>query len=523
MSSPMKYRQPGFMLAGWLLCVAVSLLGQDIKQTVIASAAPPTNIGSRLELFVDEALIEEMRGVSLQLHRPAMAEVVLSFDRPWEGPGNHYITVFQDGLTYRMYYRCATGSNLSADGTGWVMHTCYAESRDGIHWERPNLGLFEFGGSKQNNIVAVPSNGAVQWNEESNFAVFKDSNPNALDTERYKAVGGESVPVNMGLNGFVSPDGIHWRRKGSQPIMTSTMTKYPMPNAFDAQNVVFWDTVQKQYVGYIRDMYPAPGTGEMTRGIRRTTSADFVHWSAPEWIGLGNSPPEQFYTNAITPYFRAPHIYLGFPMRLVPHRYADFLPKIYDAVREPGVTDSVFMSSRDGEHWRYYPEAFILPGTNALNWTDRSNCIVWGVVPTGKDEMSIYVLEHYHLPSIHVRRAVLRTDGFVSASVPSSGGELVTKPIVFQGTRLVINYSTSAAGGVRVEIQDSDGRPLPGFRLVDSIELFGDSVEQEVRWDGGPDVSVIQGRPIRLRFVMKEADLYSFQFRDRGAEKEQER
>lgn len=85
----MKYRRSGFILAGGVLCVAVSLLGQDINPTVTASQAPPTEIGSRLELFVDEALIEGIRGVSLQLHRPSMAELVLSFDRPWEGPDNH--------------------------------------------------------------------------------------------------------------------------------------------------------------------------------------------------------------------------------------------------------------------------------------------------------------------------------------------------------------------------------------------------------------------------------------------------
>jgi hypothetical protein len=74
-----------------------------------------------------------------------------------------------------------------------------------------------------------------------------------------------------------------------------------------------------------------------------------------------------------------------------------------------------------------------------------------------------------------------------------------------------------------VEIQDIDGKPIPGFRLVDSRDLFGDLVEQEVRWDGGPEVSAVAGRPVRLRFVMKDADLYSFQFRDNGLEKSQGR
>ncbi len=513
MGSPMKYRESAFILAGLLLCVAVSLLGHDNKQSMTASTPPPTDIGSMLQLFIDEASIAEMRGVSLKFHRPSRAEVSIAFDRPWEGPGNHYVSVFKDGPLYRMYYRCAAGSNLSAAGEGWVMRTCLAQSSDGIHWERPNLGLFEFNGSKQNNIVWNPPSNEPQWNEACNMAVFKDTNPNAPDSERYKAIGGESVPVNIGLYALFSPDGIHWRKR-SEPIMTNTMTKYLMPNAFDGDNVAFWDTIQKQYVGYIRDMYPKPGTGEMTRGIRRTTSVDFIHWSTPEWINFGNGAPQQFYTSPITPYFRAPHIYLGFPMRFMPNRYADFLPKVYDKVREQGVTDSLFMASRDGEHWQYYPEAFIAGGIDPLNWTDRSNYVAWGVVPTGKDEISLYVLEGYHLPSIHIRRAVLRTDGFVSASAPYSGGELVTKPIIFQGTKLVINYSTSAAGSMRVEIQDSDGKPLPGFRLVDSRELFGDSVEQEVSWDGGPDVSSVAGRPVRLRFVMKDADLYSFQFHD---------
>ena len=473
--------------------------------------ASPAAIGSRVQLFVDDELIESMPGVSLQLHRPTMAEVVLSFDLPWEGSGNHYVTVFKDGSLYRMYYRCVPGANLPASGKGWVLRTCYAQSRDGIHWERPDLGLFEFAGNKHNNVVWNPPDQPMAFNTATNFAVFKDASPDAPSSEKYKALGGESA---VGLFAFVSPDAIHWRQKGSEPILTKTMTKFPMPNAFDSANVAFWDTVQKRYVAYFRDEYPASGTGEMTRGIRRTTSSDFfTHWSIPEWIDMGNAPTVHLYTNSITPYFRAPEIYLGFPMRYMPFRNA-VLPKVYDAARGKGVTDSLFMVSRDGEHWRRYPEAFILPGIDPLDWTDRSNYIAWGVVPTGKDEISVYVLEHFRLPDIRLRRAVLRTDGFVSASAPNSGGELITKPMVFQGTRLVINYSTSAAGGIRMEIQDEEGKPLPGFRLVDSTELFGNSASQEVYWDGGPDVGALQGRPVRLRFVMKEADLYSFQFRE---------
>ena len=113
-----------------------------------ATAAKAVDIGSRLELFVDEYLIDSMSGVSLRLHRPQLSEPVLKFDADWEGPGNHYITVFKDEDIYRMYYRCVGGGDTPASGEGWLMNTCYAESKDGINWIRPKLGLYEYEGSE---------------------------------------------------------------------------------------------------------------------------------------------------------------------------------------------------------------------------------------------------------------------------------------------------------------------------------------------------------------------------------------
>ena len=161
-----------------------------------------------------------------------------------------------------------------------------------------------------------------------------------------------------------------------------------------------------------------------------------------------------------------------------------------------------------------FQESFVRPGLNPLNWTDRSNAVAWGLVPTGKEEMSVYILEHFRLPTARVRRGVLRTDGFVSVHAGYQDGEFVTKPLIFRGRRLVINYSTSAAGSIRVEIQDANGDPIPNFRLQDSPEIFGDAIEQTVTWEKGSAVSSLAGRPIRLRFVMKDADLYSMRFRE---------
>ena len=164
-------------------------------------------------------------------------------------------------------------------------------------------------------------------------------------------------------------------------------------------------------------------------------------------------------------------------------------------------------------HWdRRFLEAFIRPGLDPLKWTDRSNHTSIGLVPTGPNEMSVYSLEYFRLPEPQVRRYAMRTDGVASINAPYAGGQFTTKPLLFRGNRLLINASTSAAGGVRVEILDAVGRAIDRFTGDNVIEFFGDSVEQEVRWDQGPDVSSLAGKPIRLRFLIKDADLFSFRF-----------
>ena len=112
-----------------------------------------------------------------------------------------------------------------------------------------------------------------------------------------------------------------------------------------------------------------------------------------------------------------------------------------------------------------------------------------------------------------MRRYTLRMDGFGSMHAPLSGGEFLTKPVVFAGAELVVNFSSSAAGGLRVELQDAVGKPLGGFTLADSEDIFGDSIERVVKWTGGSDVSALAGKSVRLRFALRDADLYSFRFR----------
>lgn len=127
--------------------------------------------------------------------------------------------------------------------------------------------------------------------------------------------------------------------------------------------------------------------------------------------------------------------------------------------------------------------------------------------------MSIYVEHNYGQPTCHLERYTLPTDRFASVNAPYRGGEFVTNPLKFAGENLTINFSTSVAGYIRVEIQDQSGKPIPSYTLADSRALVGNEIERVVSWANGPDVSRLAGTPVRVRFVMKDADLYALHFK----------
>ena len=157
-------------------------------------------------------------------------------------------------------------------------------------------------------------------------------------------------------------------------------------------------------------------------------------------------------------------------------------------------------------------DPFIRPGIGLQNWTSRTNYPSLNLVPTGDHEISLYVQHEYGQPGHSLWRYTLRTDGFVSVRAPYRGGEFVTRLLRFSGRNLVLNFATSAPGGIRVEIQDPDGRPIDGYTLADCDEVIGNEIERAVTWKGKRDVGSLAGKPVRLRFVMKDADLYSLRF-----------
>ena len=484
----------------------------------VTDAADPIQIGSRLELMIDDHLVASTRGrIGLQMHRPVRRNVALVTDNKWEGNACTYTSVFQDGDRYRMYfgslhYEMTEGKLIQ----GHPPFTCYAESRDGIHWTKPNLGLVEFEGSRKNNIVLA--NGTIPGLvvDAAHIAVFKDSNPKCPPAEQYKAL--IRSRAAKGLYALKSPDGFHFSPITKQLVITD--------GAFDSENLAFWDSARGEYRAYFRDFQRG------IRGIKTSKSKNFVDWSKPEWLVYPGAPDEHLYTNQVAPYARAPHILFGFPMRYIDRGHVDSTDKLphpemrrlrssVSARYGNAVTDGLMMTSRDRVTFKRWGEAILRPGPSRTNsWVYGDNIIAWGLLstrselPRAPDELSLFATEGYWAgKSMHLRRYSIRTDGFVSMRASLAGGEFVTRPLVFSGNKLVVNYSTSAAGGVWVEIQDAAGKPIRGFAQADCHEVFGDEIERVVTWMDSETVSRLASRPIRLRFILKDADLFSFRFR----------
>jgi hypothetical protein len=171
------------------------------------------------------------------------------------------------------------------------------------------------------------------------------------------------------------------------------------------------------------------------------------------------------------------------------------------------------MTSRDGRTWTRFEDAWVRPGLDPLNWTDRNNYPVWGIVRTSPTEWSIYITEHYRHRTEpgRIRRLSVRPHGFVSVHADAGGGGFLTRPMHLGSGDLRINSATSAAGSLRVAVTGIDGTPLPGYGLSDMDEIYGDKLDRTVRWRGGRSLGgVSNGRAVRLLFSLQEADLYAF-------------
>ena len=478
----------------------LELLAQlNLTMMVLGTAAlppPPIDVENDVQPIVDRYLVESMDGVELRLNRPRDEGKIFQFDEPWEGRFSGYSTIIKDADRYLLYYRGlpTAGKDLTTREV-----TCIATSEDGRSWSRPNIGRFEVDGTRENNVILADAAPVTH-----NFSPFLDTRPGVPADERFKALGGSE---QSGLIAYVSADGMEWRKLRAEAVITDGM--------FDSQNVAFWSEPEQCYVCYFRTWTGGGYSGYRT--VSRATSPDFVTWSETVPMQFGDGPMEHLYTNQTHPYFRNPEISIAIAARFMPGRQVVGTDEAKALGVDPGYfrdcSDAILMTTRGGDRYdRTFREGFLRPGLGLENWVSRSNYPALGVVQTGPTEMSVYMNADYAQPSAHLRRFSMRLDGFASIHAGAVRGTWTTKPLVFEGDRLELNFATSAAGEILVELQDETGTPIDGFTFGDAIPTIGNEIRKTVRWRGDPDLGALAGRPIRLAFGMRDADLFAFRF-----------
>ncbi len=474
-----------FTLRGAIFVVAVLLCG-----TASAERRDAVDIGSEKQLFIDDALIAEAENVTLTMNPPRKTgERCIVADKPWE---SHrvcaYNTVIEDGV-YKMWYDA-----IAQDGSRWL---CYATSTDGVHWEKPDLGLVEFDGSKANNIVFPPE----RRNHEPG-CVFIDTNPDCPAAQRYKMVCSYDGPAGHATYVFSSPDGVRWEPLGEKPAFRSS----------DTGNVAFFDERIGRYVGYVRMWAPK-------RKVGRCEFDDMTDWGKEKLVyGYDKlDPPDlDLYTNAALKYPYARDVYLIFPSAYF--HYPD-PPK--GKYRNDGPLDVRLAVSRDGIHWSCPDRRPFVPLGVSGSFDDSAIYMTTGLIRKDAELWMYYGGYDFTHGAYDVAkdkakgvisRVVLRLDGFVSADAAYSGGTLTTVPIRFTGRRLKLNVQTSVAGSVKLELLGKKRKRIPGYTLGKSDAIKGNFIDKTVSWNGNEDVSALAGEPVQIRFVMRDAKLFAFQF-----------
>lgn len=477
------------------------------------------------EVLWDFDLAEKISNVRLKNHKPERRNVALTCDEVYEGEYSNFMSLVKDGDIYRAYYRGAGHVNGPEDLGGATQgYICVAESLDGKIFTKPKLGIFEYNGSKDNNII-------LTWKKEdgrewiNSFGVCIDENPDCPPDEKYKAV----TSVYFGrLDYYKSADGYNFEFVRSLNIKKGS---------YDTLNTILWNPETREYHIYFRDYHRYNGDdvefnkhmiGRSIRDIRVVTSKDMITWSEPERLDFkGDADLVHLYTNNITKYHRA-NVFFGHPVRYkmrgnesVNFKYLNDMGKLRERSSEsPNIheftiaTDCMLITSRDGKSFHRTNEAFLTSGVqNGHNWVYGDCYIASGLFQTESDfpgepdEMSFYAPFGSRTRPVYYVRYALRLDGFRSWSTDNNGGYVLTGIMQIDANGLNVNFATSALGYLRIKICDENGDEIPGY---DSGTLFGDDVSRPVEFE--KPLSELSGQNVKLKFEMMECDFYSYAF-----------
>ena len=498
------------------------------------------NIGSRRECFFDTFLIDEEKTTAeRRLHKPVRREVLLTMDMPWEAKyTTMFSTVFAEGK-WKMYYTTTVSSKEK--------FVCLMESDDGQHWVRPSLGMIDFRGSKENNIILdLAALKQFDFNGFDNLSVFYDENPACPADEKYKMTCWWMG--HAALIALFSADGIHFNKSR---FMTDD-------GEFDSQNRAFYSAEHGKYFSFFRGEHtpedesikeidfsytdrdanqlfdpetfalraPGKGTYRMMRDVRVMESEDFIRWSTPKQIEY-TGKPFQLYFNTIFPYPRAPHLFIGFPLRYVERKawtknYDELCGKEDRLMRMKimarmglAISDGIFMCSRDGYHFEKYDEALLPPppeNPEAFVYGDGTAQPVLIEVPSefpGEENEYMLILRESFRPTENSYNRLVkyttRLDGFVSLHAGGEEKIIVTKNFIYNGEDLFANIATSARGHAYFTLKSGDG-------AYASVEVFGNHTHKRIRFEDDAAVKRLSGKPVTLEIKLYDADLYSIKF-----------
>lgn len=498
----------------------------------------PIQIGDRRQVFIDRTFLAEANNAEIIVHPPRKSgEMAIKPEMPWERGGiGPYSSVLFDGKTYHMWYHAMDSVQWDTGHSNGCI--CYATSKDGIRWTRAKAGLAAYKGSRKNNIVFGHGANGIILGQDAGM-VFLD--PTATPDQRFRLVC-RFGPEGSGIRIYSSGDGIHW--KLTHPSVLNARPEEKRSH-LDSQNVIFWDDALKKYVAYVR--YNRPEKRGRARSVVRAESDHLGGFPVVQDMPVVLQPDDQdlkeddlpavdYYTSAAVKYPWAENAYFMFPTTYF--HYSRRLPEFaQECPINAGPLDSQFAASRDGIQWERYDRRPFVPLGMKGEFDWGCTRVLWGLVPdtTGR-EMYLYyrggewlhgwdrnennkrILTSKGLGATQefstcVSRLISRRDGLTSVRGAYTGGEFTTPPVLFAGSKLLLNVDTSATGLVRVGMLDEDGTPVAGF-APEQCDLIhtANEINRRVSWGGNSDVSKLSGKPVRLKFLVRNADLYAFQF-----------
>ena len=489
----------------------------------LSTHASPLAVGTNTCLFLDDYFVAEQSGLKRTWHQgKPHPKAIVAETEPWEKWIILYGGCFYDpvGKVYRMYYQ-TTLYPSGVPGVSFRQDTCYAESKDAIHWTKPKLGVVDFKGSKDNNIMfylAGPCNAFIDPKATDPNGRIKAHIYFLKNDPRY-------IPDNKhGMQVLESPDGRTWKY---HDFMEGPPFANPAEQEFVDMIVVGWDAIKSRYV-YNWRVFSQHKIAEKANGKRRAIGLTWsdqltrklepaVRIISPDDADdrrvattLSKDPEKpdwsELYTMPICTYGNH---YLGFitPFDLV------------DGKDGNGGGGLEMAFSNDGRQW-----SRIGQGTNMIANSDDPelypNFAQFNAPFDMGDETWIFYSENngthgtqpFEKSRGRIRAGVWRKDGFVSLDAAGSA-TLITKPLAHAGKELLVNFQTESGGSVRVGLLDEKGEPITQFNVVECKTLKGDATSQKVQWVGGSDFSKrIGNKPVRLMFELHKAKLWSFRF-----------